>query len=157
MTLRAFNHDARVKTNTDMNRRIVMKTRVLSLILTFLFTSACASMFNDRHHLIGVDSDPKGAMVSSNMLHREATTPTTFSFDKAGSPEVKVRLEKEGFVPQETVVKKNVTPSFLLNVLFWPGFIVDVVSGAMWNYQPEVFMKLEPIPSGESMAAAKGD
>ena len=131
-----------------------MKRGVLSAVLILMFANACATVFNDRHHVIGVDSDPKGAEVKSNMLHRAATTPTTFSFDKSGSPEVTVRLEKEGFVPQESVVKKSVTPAFILNLLFPPGFIVDVVSGAMWNYDPEVFMKLEQKPSAESLATA---
>jgi len=64
-----------------------------------------------------------------------------------------VRLEKDGYVPQEAVIKKGITPSFILNFLFPPGFVVDVISGAMWNYQPEVFMKLEPIANVESLAA----
>ena len=128
------------------------------MILAVIFQTGCATVFNERHQVINVDSDPKGAEVKSNMLHRPATTPTTFSFDKTGTPEVQVRIEKEGYVPQEMVLKKSVTPSFFANLLlfgaFWIGGAVDIITGAMWNYQPEVFMKLEPAQDPTKTAAA---
>lgn len=110
-------------------------------------------MFNERKAVVNVDSDPKGATVTSVKLPRKATSPTAFSFDKDGQ-DVNVRVEVEGYTPQETILERHVTPSFWANFLWFSwfpvGMITDYLTGAMWNYQDTVYIKLEPIPSHSS-------
>ena len=97
--------------------------------------------------VINIDSDPKGGKIKATDLHREATTPTAYLVYKGPLKDINVRIEKEGYVSQEAVLSKRVTPSYWINILNGWGFLVDFVTGAMWNYQDTVYMKLEPIPS----------
>lgn len=124
--------------------------KMLCLMVGLFYFTGCSTMFNERRAVVNVDSDPKGAIVSSAKLSRKATSPTAFSFDKDGQ-DVNIRLEAEGFTPQETVLERRITPSFWANFLwgqaFFIGMFTDYVTGAMWNYQDNIFMKLEPLPS----------
>jgi len=124
---------------------------VVIVMCFVLASSAYASIFNSSKQSVYVDSDPKGADVKSNKLPRAATTPTSFSFSKGG--DISVTLSKDGYVDQAIVVNRSVTPSFWANFLWaWAfpiGMLVDAASGSMWNYDENVYAKLEPkkIPS----------
>ncbi len=124
--------------------------RMICLTVGMFYLAGCSTMFNERKAIVNVDSDPKGAVVASNKLPRKATSPTSFSFNKDGQ-DVNVRLEMVEYTPQETILERRVTPSFWANFLWgWVfpiGMITDYLTGAMWNYQDTVYMKLEPIPS----------
>lgn len=122
--------------------------RGLSVVIAMCFilaSSACASIFNQSRQSVYVDSDPKGAEVKSNKLPRAATTPTSFSFSKGG--DVSVTMSKDGYVDQAIVVNRSVTPSFWANLLWGYGFpigmLIDAASGSMWNYDENVYAKLE--------------
>lgn len=127
------------------HRRMKNLTAVFAIFF-LLIGSGCASMFNSSRQAVYVDSDPKGADVKSNKLPRAATTPTSFAFDKGG--DLTVSITKDSYVEQSVVVHKRITPSFWANLLwvyFFPiGMLVDAASGSMWNYDENVYVKLEP-------------
>ena len=110
------------------------------------FNLGCASMFNETRQAVYIDSNPKGAKIESNALHREATTPISFTFKKG--EDVYVKLTKDGYGEQSEVLYKKVTPTFWLNFLWGYGFpvgmLIDWATGAMWDYQEEAYIKLEP-------------
>lgn len=39
-----------------------------------------------------------------------------------------------------TTLNKSITPSFWVNLLFWPGFIVDAISAKMWKYDSNLLV-----------------
>jgi hypothetical protein len=123
----------------------------VSLIFILTLNVGCATIFNNRRETVYVDSDPRGAEIQSNKLERSAKTPTSFSFWKGG--EIHVDLYKEGYQDQTVEVNKELAPSFWLNLLALDlapiGMVVDLLSGAMWNYEDTVFAYLEP--TGENL------
>jgi hypothetical protein len=122
----------------------MMKKRI-GLILLMALHTGCASMMMSRNQTIYVDSDPKGVTVHSNTLHREVTTPTSFSFQKGG--EIYLGFSKEGYLDQSVQLRREVAPSFWLNLLWFEfapiAMLVDHGTGAMWNYEGAVYARLE--------------
>ena len=98
------------------------------IVLAFVF-SGCATVFKGTSEIIHVQSNPAGATVYVNGLNMGTTaSPQTL---KKGFDSQTITLKKEGYVEQNLVVQRSFDPICFLNILFWPGFIVDAASGAM--------------------------
>ncbi|MEI6806893.1 MAG: hypothetical protein WCK49_10395 [Myxococcaceae bacterium] len=40
-------------------------------------------------------------------------------------------MKKDGYQDANLIIKKKFDPISILNIFFWPGFIIDAASGAM--------------------------
>jgi hypothetical protein len=90
--------------------------------------TACSTMFGDNGREVHIQA-PKGAIVSVNkvvMSDKSSTTvvsnmwkPTVITVKKSGCPEKTVTIQPE------------FQPIGLLNILVFPGFVVDAVTGDM--------------------------
>ncbi len=109
-------------------------TLVISLAL-FLGLTGCASMFGSNDRSIHVNSRPQGAdvYVNNNLV---GVTPTMITVPSTWSSTL-VTFKKRGFQPQYAQVNTQFQPIGLLNILFWPGFIIDAAAGNMMKVSPD--------------------
>lgn len=116
------------------------------LVLLVLLLAACATIFTSSSQNISVDSNPKGATIIVNTTGGiqvfEGTTPASVHLDRKNKYVVIVNLE--GYREERIQIGQTLNPITIVNLLFWPGFIVDLVTGAVWNLDPDqLFVTLQ--------------
>ncbi|OAI49585.1 hypothetical protein AYO45_02195 [Gammaproteobacteria bacterium SCGC AG-212-F23] len=112
-----------------------MKQLLSVASLSILLLSGCASIFGDNNKTVEVRSTPQNAQVFANN-QPVGVTPTIVTVPSTWSPTL-LTLKKKGFQTQTTQVMTAFQPVGLWNILFWPGFIVDAISGDMMKIKPE--------------------
>ena len=109
-----------------------MKKSILCVLLAIAFMSqGCCSIFTPNPQLISVDSKPEGAKV--RIGQHKGTTPYSVSLPKGNSYIVEASYAGE---TQSLAMNKNIEPVYWVNILFWPGLIIDLATGKMWKYEP---------------------
>lgn len=58
---------------------------------------------------------------------------------------IQVQCRKDGYRQLNTAVGDDFNAVTLVNVLFWPGFIVDAVSGSYTKYPSHYLVSMEKI------------
>ena len=56
-----------------------------------------------------------------------------------------MELQKPGSAPQSLMLTKAVDPLFFANILFFPGFIVDVTTGTWKQFPDQVMAPMVPL------------
>jgi hypothetical protein len=56
-----------------------------------------------------------------------------------------LEVTRAGSIPSNVLLAKSVDPLFFINILFLPGFIVDLVSGTYMKYPDDVMTPLVPL------------
>ena len=149
--------------------------RVLSLLLTVCLLTSCATITHGRDEVIAVDSDPPGANATikcANNISASGTTPARLTIPRKAEG-CRVDVEKSGMKAQSVDLERGFNSAYWMN--FFPasglaigvitafrdentasvafgvglfgaaGFIVDRVTGAMYDHDPNVIkVKLEP-------------
>ena len=111
--------------------KIILKALTL-IMLTLL--GGCASIAGDNSKVVQVNSKPAGAKVYANNVP-VGTTPTQISVN-TWSPTL-VTLKKPGYEDTSTQVNTSFQTIGILNILFWPGFVIDAATGNMMKVSPE--------------------
>ncbi len=128
-----------------------MKRAIFTLSVFLL--SGCATVFSGSTQTINVEAidsanhhvldgvscvviEPNGVrqVVSSN--------PGTVSVTR-GSGALNVACKKEGYHQLSTAVGDSFNSTTLVNILFWPGFFVDMASGANKKYPSHYVANME--------------
>lgn len=109
-----------------------MKKQMMTVALTALLMglTGCSTMFGDNDRLVHVNSVPKGAQVKVNNQVTADTTPTQVVVKDMFSPTT-ITVAKKGCKSQTTVIEPEFQKIGLLNILIFPGFIVDAITGDM--------------------------
>lgn len=102
------------------------------LLLVSLNSSGCATIFSPSSDTIIFNSNPSGASVKLNG-NRVGTTPVTVPVERELSDPT-AQFTKDGFESQFVMLNKKFNNTALLNLLFWPGFIVDALTGSLYRY-----------------------
>lgn len=108
----------------------------LLLMLTFamMFNQGCCSLFTSGPQTITVDSEPKGADVKIGPY--KGKTPYTVVIPRGKDYVVQVKYGEQ----TETVsLEKSIEPVYWVNILFWPGLIIDVATAKMFKYSPQEY------------------
>lgn len=71
------------------------------------------------------------------------SNPATITVNKNESLVIKCRAK--GYKQKGTGFGKSFDSTTLVNVLFWPGFLVDGVSGAMHKYPSHVVVEMQKV------------
>jgi len=121
-----------------MNRKmLIIAISVLPLL------SGCSTLFGNNNRLVQVTSQPSGAQVYLNGQPM-GTTPATVQVPSPNNNYV--RVEKTGYQSNIQMVDSSFQPVGVLNILFWPGFIVDAVTGDMMKVSnPDMHFNLQPV------------
>jgi hypothetical protein len=106
----------------------------LSIALTLL-VSGCATIFGDNVKTVKVNSHPSNAQVFANNVP-VGTTPLMVSVRDTWSPTM-LTFKKRGYLDQNAQVNTAFQPVGLFNILFWPGFVIDAISGDMKKVTPD--------------------
>lgn len=116
-------------------------------LTTFLAASmlgGCATIFTPSHDPVTINSEPVGAVVYMDGA-RVGKTPTTLQVKRQLTPP-RIELKSDGYYPQTVVLQNSFNAVALLDIFFWPGFIVDAATGTLMkasqnNYEAELEMK----------------
>lgn len=99
------------------------------------FLSSCATVFGDHNKIVNVNSNPKDAQVFANNAPVGAT-PAAVAVPSTWSPTL-LTFKKKGYLTQTAQVHTAFQPIGILNIFFWPGFVIDAISGNMMKIAPE--------------------
>ncbi|MDF2939609.1 MAG: hypothetical protein K0R66_251 [Gammaproteobacteria bacterium] len=99
---------------------------VVGLSSCVLMLSGCATMFGDKGRVVSVNSAPPGAQVFLNG-QPEGSSPATLTLAKVSDNYVTVK--KSGYQATTQAIPTTFQKVGWWNILFWPGFIVDAISG----------------------------
>jgi hypothetical protein len=130
-----------------------MKSRaVLGVVVAagLLALTGCASIVNGSSQRVGINSIPSGASVKvldgdMNVAHM-GTTPCSVKLDRGdgffSSADYSVIIEKDGYHPVQMQIRGSLGVGwYLIGNLFswdiWGWLILDPLTGAMWNLEPE--------------------
>lgn len=116
-----------------MKKIIALSTALCGIALTTL--TGCASIFGDNSKAVHVNSYPQRAQVYVNNMPM-GTTPTVVNVPSTWSPTI-LTFKKKGYAEQNAQVNNKFQPVGLLNIFFWPGFVIDAVAGNMMKVAPE--------------------
>lgn len=116
-----------------------MKKLSITLLLGVLalFGTGCASVFKGNSDNISFQSDPSGATVLLNGM-KVGKTPILIPVKKSiSAPTVTYQLD--GYEDQTVQLQNSFDPIAILNVLFWPGLIIDAATGSVMQYNPKIY------------------
>jgi uncharacterized protein YceK len=122
---------------------------LLAFIVAALFLNGCASIFSGTRQTVRIETYPPGADIEIDGL-TQGTTPATIQMRKNLNSKT-ITLTKEGYQTKVFTPTNSFDMLGLLNLFFWPGFIIDAVNGAMMKYDQSSFqIKLEPAAEASS-------
>ena len=112
-------------------KNVILWIMLLSFVLS---SSGCCSIFGGGGQMITINSKPEGAKVQLGAL--QGTTP--YQVKLAKGKDYAIRTTYAGKT-QTTPLEKKVDGVFWINILFWPGLIIDAATGNMYKYDPTVY------------------
>ncbi len=122
-----------------MQKRIIIARAALAL----LFSSSCATIFHGTSQQVMIESDPPGANVRMGPF--TGKTPMTVTLSKGH--EYPIQVTKDGYQEQVTSLQKGFDGLAALNLIFIPGWIIDIASGAAFEYDPDTYSVTAPAGS----------
>lgn len=107
------------------------KSVVCVLLAVSLLTQGCCSIFTSGPQTVSVNSVPEGAKVQIGPY--KGTTPYSVSLPRGNDHVITATLDGK---TQTQALQKNIEPLYWVNILFWPGLIIDLATGKMFKYEP---------------------
>ena len=125
--------------------------KLAAIAIATAYISGCATIFSRSNDPITFNSTPEGAVVFMEG-QRIGKTPTVVNVKRSLSPPM-IEVKADGYYPQRVFLNNTFNTVSLINILFWPGFIVDAATGSMmkasqFNYDVELEKK-EATPAEE--------
>ena len=102
---------------------------VMLVMLTVL--NGCCSLFREGSQVVRVNSVPEGATVK--LGDAEGKTPYTLTVPKGKEYVINAKLGGE---TKSMSLNRKVDGLYWVNILVWPGLIVDAITGKMFVYDP---------------------
>jgi PEGA domain len=116
---------------------------LLGLIVwvAMLGLTSCTTILSPNPQPVAVNSSPPQATVLVNGSPM-GYTPTTVNLDRKLT--YTLELQKPGSAPYAQMLTKTVDPMFFLNILFLPGFLVDLATGTWKQFPDQVMAPMVP-------------
>lgn len=107
--------------------------KILPIIVLSISLSGCATIFGDSKDLINVRSNDPAAtiLINGNEMGKGSAQYTVMR-----GKEATITATKKGCSDRSVQTEKSMVGATWLNILFWPGFIVDVATGSMQKTDP---------------------
>lgn len=125
--------------------------RVLVTSALVLSLSGCATIFGDKNRTVLVSSNPTGAKVYFRGAYI-GDTPAAITVNSPLDTNT-VEVRKDGYFSGVGTVKTAVQASTFLNILFWPGIFVDLLTGDIKRVEPNLIVNLTENHSGKDAQA----
>jgi len=103
-------------------------------MLLAVSVSGCCSLFRESNQLVKVDSKPQGAVVKVG----EAQGRTPFEITMSKGKEYVISATLAGETKSQTL-NRRIDGLYWVNILVWPGLIVDAITGKMFVYDPIIY------------------
>ncbi|MEO8704072.1 MAG: PEGA domain-containing protein [Kofleriaceae bacterium] len=103
----------------------------LVAIIVVVCLSGCATLFASKTSQLPVATNPPGAIVYVNGAP-VGQTPTIVELE--GRRPANIQIYLPGFQPVQIWRAKSFSGWFWVNILFWPGFFVDLATGSHTHY-----------------------
>ncbi len=117
-----------------------------------LFAPACATIFTSNTETVQMNSDPPGAKYDLGPF--SGKTPDSIAIPKKAIPDF-ATFEMPGYERRTVPVESGIAGVFWINVLFWPGMIVDMVTGDYKTLSlPTISATLTPLAANTAATAA---
>lgn len=111
----------------------IAKIGLVSALIATL--TGCASIAGDNTRQVRVDSMPQGATIYVDN-QAQGTTPSVITMPSYIYGGKNVMLRKRGYQDTSMMVNTSFQPIALLDILFWPTFIVDAATGNIVKIDP---------------------
>jgi hypothetical protein len=139
--------------------KFCLRTLALSLlaVATCGGLTGCATLFNGTEQEVQFESEPTGAEIVIGGFKR-GVTPDTLTLTKPGLDEKRVTFVKEGYEKRTVALQKKFATASILNLFGFTlaGFGVDILSGAIYNYNPSKYtVELEADQTSVEKAASR--
>ena len=109
--------------------------KTLLALSMFLIISGCASIAGDNTRNVNVTSMPSGAGIYVDN-QQYGVTPKVITLPSMIYGGKVVTVKKAGFSDQSRVINTAFQPVSLFDILFWPTFIVDAMTGDLVKIDP---------------------
>lgn len=120
-----------------------MREFLVGVFLVLVLTS-CATLFSGSRDNITLNSEPPGAVIFIDGLE-QGRTPATISVKRPGLGDRQITLKLSGYEDRTFTLQKEFNTVAILNIFMFPGFIIDIVTGAIMRYDPTSYtMELNP-------------
>ncbi len=119
-----------------------MRKILLTLVgCTFLFSSCMTICTKSRQAITFTgENGIKIYDVTNNVKLGEIKEGNSVSiFMKKNLSDRTIMAKKDGYVNTPIVVESNFNAKSLWNILFWPGFLVDLGTGQINKYDPIIY------------------
>lgn len=107
----------------------MLKYKFLVIFIGVFFFSGCATMFGNKNRTITISSHPPKANVEYNG-RSIGTTPVEIVVTNTFNPGF-ITVSKSGYNSSNRQIQTDFQVIGILNVFFWPGFIIDAATGNM--------------------------
>ena len=112
------------------------------VLFSFVFLSACGTLFSSSNQDISFDSNVKDVMIYVDGMEI-CKTPCVYPLERKSSTIVVV-AKKIGYEDKQMVLRSNLNKIAILNLTFWPSWLTDVATGGMWQYNRDgVYIDME--------------
>ncbi len=109
-----------------------MKKVMLCLAtVAIVFSQGCCTIFRSGPETISINSNPSGAKVEVGPYG--GVTPCQVEIPRGKDFSIQAIYQGK---TQTKELEKEFDVLWFANILFWPGFIVDLATGKMWRYDP---------------------
>lgn len=129
----------------------------LFLFGALLFLPGCATVLSGSDEDLTFRSEPSGARITIDGIV-VGQTPTTVSVDRPGLEDKDVTVDLDGYESRTFELDKEFNTVSILNLFFFPGWIIDAVTGALFKYDKATYtvdleegtlsLKLDELPRG---------
>jgi len=124
----------------------------LFFIFSILSLSGCATVFTGTTQTVSIkveEADTKESLAanctvtdSNGGQHSLAGNPGVITVARGFNP-LTVSCRKKGYTQLNTMVGSSFHGATLVNILFWPGFLVDGATGACKKYPSHYVVNME--------------
>lgn len=109
--------------------------KLISICATISILAGCASIAGDNTRKVSVASKPAGATIYVDN-QQYGVTPSVITLPSYIYGGKNVMLKKKGYRDESMMVNTKFQPIAILDILLWPTFIVDAVTGDLVKIDP---------------------
>jgi hypothetical protein len=106
----------------------------------------CATLFSNSNETIiirGSTDEAAEVRVEAPTSTYKSKLPVTYTGKPSGAKSVTVVLTDECYEPTSVTVDTSINTTAWLNLLNGWGFLVDWITGAIWDYEGNTLMQLQ--------------
>lgn len=115
---------------------------MLALAMPLLLCTSCMSLFSSAIQTITFTSEEGTKLYDGTNNVKLAEIPeegtATVKLKKKLSDKI-IIAKKEGYRNTPFVIESQFNPKSLWNILFWPGFLIDLGTGKINKYDPTIY------------------